>query len=116
MTQEKILSLLFELAVLVFIAGLYYLWQRRRILYGPKHWQHHKLMEIYHLGVDCHEPERHQDLVPFLDDCEQRLKSEHPWMDGAFISRWNGRKLPEKILAILSDCSEWHAQSQPKTR
>jgi hypothetical protein len=116
MTQEKILSLLFELAVLLFIAGIYYIWQRRRILYGPKNWQHYKLVEIYHFGLETNEPELHFDLVPFLDDCEQKLKSDYPWMDGAFISRWKGRKLPEKILAILSDCSEWHAQSQPKTR
>ena len=116
MMMDKLLSIGLEMAVLAGIAGLYYLWQRHRILHGPRHWQSDKLDEAHHLAVSCDTPERHRDLVPFIEACEKRLNSEQAFIDGEFLERWKHSELPENVRELLSDCSEWWDQSHPKTR
>ncbi|MFP5458042.1 MAG: hypothetical protein ACLGG7_04855 [Bacteriovoracia bacterium] len=112
MSQEKILSLALELAVLLFFAGLYYLWQKRRILYGPKNWQRERLVTVYHAGVNCLSPELFRDLTDFLNDCEKQMASSEPWLTGRFLSTWKARALPTEILETLAECDEWYQQAQ----
>lgn len=113
---DKLLSVGLELLVLVVLAGIYYLWQRQRILHGPRNWQASKLVEAFHLGLECDDPERYRDLEGFLADTEKRIGSDTPWMNGDYISRWKNAALPENIKLLLSDCADWLDQSQPKTR
>lgn len=112
MSQQKILTLALELAVLVFFAGLYYLWQRRRILYGPRNWQRDRLALIYHSGVNCLTPESFRDLSAFLDACEQQMASPEPWLTGPFITTWKARELPADILQTLAEGDEWLEQAR----
>lgn len=116
MTNEKLLSLGLELLVLVILAGLYYLWQRHRILNGPRNWQTNKLVEVFHMALECDTPENFRDLEGFLSDTEKRVSSDTPWMNGEYIRRWKNAALPENITALLNDCAEWLDHSQPKTR
>ena len=114
--NEKLLSIGLELLVLVVIAGIYYFWQRHRILHGPRNWQASKLVEVFHMGLECDTPESFRDIEGFLADTEKRIGSETPWMNGEYIHRWKDAALPENIKVLLGDCAEWLAQSQPKTR
>jgi len=113
--MDKLLTIGLELAVLSLIAVLYYFWQKHRILKGPRDWPAAKLVEVFHLALNCDEPERYRDLAVFLAEAENRLESEEPWMNKKFIDRWKEAQLPADVLALLGDCSEWLAQSQPKT-
>jgi hypothetical protein len=113
---DKLLTVALELAVLSGLAMLYYFWQRHRILKGPRDWPASKLVEAFHLGLNCDEPERYRDLQMFLAETENRLNSEEPWMNKKYIDRWKDAALPEEVKLLLADCSEWLVQSQPKTR
>ena len=114
--NEKLLFVGLEMLVLVVIAGIYYFWQRHRILHGPRNWQASKLVEVFHLGLECDHPENYRDIEGFLSDTERRIGSETPWMNGDYIRRWKDAALPENIKQLLGECAEWLDQSQPKTR
>lgn len=116
MTEEKLWSLVLELIALAAIGGIYYLWQRNRILKGPPDWQQDKMIEVFHLGLECPNPESYPDLAQFLQEAEARVGSGNAVLDRAFIERWKERRLPSEMTTLLQNCSEWLDQSQPKTR
>lgn len=113
---EQFLSVLLEVGVITLLALVYYLWQRHRILNGPRDWPASKLVEVHHLAVDCTHPEKYRDLGAFIDDTERRLQSEHPWMDRSYIERWREAQLPDNVRVLLDECLEWLDHSHPKTR
>jgi hypothetical protein len=110
-TAEKIGALALELLILALLGGLYYLWQRRRILHGPRGWRSDRLVEVHHLALNCDRPEAYGELVPFLDVCEAKLAAGES-LDDAFINRWRAAALPEDVLTLLEECWEWANPSQ----
>ncbi len=114
--SETLQAIALEMLVLSLLALLYYLWQRHRILHGPRHWPASKLVEVHQLALSCTTPESFRDLSAFMDDTEERLNSPHPWMDRSYIEKWQTAQLPENVRALLEECYEWLNQSQPKTR
>ncbi len=106
MSVEKIGTLALELLILALLGGLYYLWQRNRILNGPRGWRSDRLVELHHLALNCDRPEAHADIVPFLDACEARLSARQD-LDGPFIDRWRGAALPDEVVTVLNECWEW---------
>lgn len=111
MTPEKIGALALELLILALLGGLYYLWQRQRILHGPRGWRSDRLVEAHHLALNCDRPEAFADLVPFLESCEAKFAAEAS-LDDAFLAHWRAAALPEDVLTLLAECWEWANPSQ----
>lgn len=107
MTNEKLLSLGLELLLLAALGGAYYLWQRRRIIYGPRGWRSSRLVEAHHLALNCDHPESFKDLVAFIESCESLLGNPDAVMSDEFIARWLKADLPPEVLALLDECDEW---------
>lgn len=116
MSEEKIWGLALELVVLALIGGVYYLWQRNRILKGPPDWQQDKFIELFHMGLETSNPEFYPDLPEFLKVAEKKVASNTAVLDQKFIEEWKDRRLPEDMRTLLANCHEWVLQSQPKTR
>lgn len=116
MTEEKIWNLVIELVALAAIGAIYYLWQRNRILKGPPDWQQDKLIELFHLGLECPNPELYPDLPEFLQAAEKKVASGNGSLDFDFINYWKDKRLPSEMITMLLNCYDWTIQSQPKTR
>ena len=116
MTEDKIWSLVIELTALAAIGGAYYLWQRQRILKGPPDWQQDKFIELFHMGLECSNPELFSDLPDYLQAAEKKVAAGTAVLDRKFIEEWKDRRLPSDMTVILQNCLEWLDQSQPKTR
>lgn len=116
MSEEKIWNLAIELTILAIIGGMYYFWQRNRIIKGPPDWQQDKLIELFHLGLECPNPELYSDLPDFLKAAEKRVASEDALLDLKFIEKWKDKRLPSEMITLLQNCHDWMLQSQPKTR
>jgi len=116
MSEEKIWGLVLELSALGAIGALYYFWQRNRILKGPPDWQQDKMIELFHMGLECDHPELHPDLPEFLQAAEKKVASDDAVLDRKFIEEWKDRRLPSEMKVMLQNCHEWLDQSQPKTR
>ncbi len=100
---EKIWPLLAELALLAACGGAYYLWQRQRILYGPRGWRRKRLHELREAAAAVDAPADFQAELKGMDE-----------LTNEFLSRWSERELPVELKPILEECHEW-AQSQPRT-
>jgi len=110
-STETLLEIGLELAVLVFLAGLYYIWQRQRILNGPRGWRQSRLVELHHRAVNETRPESYRDLVPFIDALEKKMASDYGHLDDAFLFQWETRELPPELRAGLQECAEWARHS-----
>lgn len=112
MTEEKIWNLVIELVILAGIGAIYYLWQRNRILKGPPDWQQDKFIELFHMGLECTNPELFPDLPEFLQAAEKKVTNDDVNLDRKFIEYWKEKRLPTEMITMLQNCYDWVLQSE----
>lgn len=114
--MERIASLFLELSFLALCGWLYYQWQKKRILHGPRNWRASKLMQLHQLAMQDTGENLFADLPGFIAGLEKLLKMDDPHLNDAFLQEWSGKQLPGEVLEILDECKEWAFQSHPMTR